>query len=625
MNIYHFGRILAPRLFVSALAVLAGFPAGVSGQQPGSQSIVYKVESASQTLTMSVNSSRILTLDKKIPQAQVGNPDILELTALSPNQVQISAKKPGVTQVNLWDEDQQIHLIDVVILGDVKALELLLKQEFPEATLKVIPLPGWASGGSGGTKTSTAVQVQGDSGQAQGSRTSSTEPSNAGAGGVLITGYVDRQDHVDQIILIAQQYFQNVINGMTIGGVQQVLLHVKVMEVSRTKLRRLGFDFSAISSSGFVASGVSGILANVGTLGGGATGAENFAFSVIDGTSDFLGVFQALRQNNMLKILAEPTLVTVSGRPAQFNVGGEIPYPSQAATALQAPTVAWKKTGTVVDFVPIVLGNGTIRLEVRPLVRELDETRSFPLGQGLVAPAFIVRTADTGVEMRAGQTLAIAGLISNRVETEIKGLPWVADLPWVGAAFRRVQEKNNEIELVILVTPELVEAMDPNEVPCGGPGAETTSPSDVELYWKSYVEVPACGSDCNCDKCSENRAAWSDDSVARSQPGGQRVQPVAGSSPRTRGEVRITDGAPQKGTAAPGSGAAGAAGGTRPNQNGAGAAASSTRTPSARGAVRSPPNRYDPTAPRDERVSRRPSEASGAPGLIGGSGYDVLD
>jgi pilus assembly protein CpaC len=585
MNIYHFGRTLAPRLFVSALAVLAGFPAGVSGQQPNPQPIVYKIQSASERLEMTVNSSRILTLDKKIPQAQVGNPDILELTALSPNQVQIFAKKPGVTQVNLWDEDQQVHLVDVVILGDARELQMLLNSQFPEATLKVVPV----------------------------------------SKGVLISGYVDRQDHVDQILQIAQQYYPQVINGITVGGVQQVLLHVKVMEVSRTKLRRLGFDFSAISSSGFVASGVSGILANVGTLGGGATGAENFAFSVIDGTSDFLGVFQALRQNNMLKILAEPTLVTVSGRPAQFNVGGEIPYPSQAATALQAPTVAWKKTGTVVDFVPIVLGNGTIRLEVRPLVRELDETRSFPLGQGLVAPAFIVRTADTGVEMRAGQTLAIAGLISNRIETEIKGLPWVADLPWVGAAFRRVQETNNEIELVILVTPELVEAMDPNEVPCDGPGAETTSPSDVELYWKSHVEVPACGSDCNCDKCSENRAAWSDDSVARSQPGGQRVQPVAGSSPQTRGEARITDGAPQKGTAVPGSGAAGAAGGTRPNQNGAGAAASSARTPSARGAVRSPPNRYNPTAPRDERVSRRPSEASGAPGLIGGSGYDVLD
>ena len=122
-------------------------------------------------------------------------------------------------------------------------------------------------------------------------------------------------------------------------------------------------------------------------------------------------------------------------------------------------------------------------------------------------PGIRTRWVDTAAEMNAGQTLALAGLIQTQVESENRGLPWLADLPWVGAAFRRVEEQNNEVELLILVTPEFVDALDPHEVPPCGPGQLTTSPNDVELYWRGYVEVPRCCEDGSCGQCQEAAAA----------------------------------------------------------------------------------------------------------------------
>lgn len=146
-----------------------------------------------------------------------------------------------------------------------------------------------------------------------------------------------------------------------------------------------------------------------------------------------------------------------------------------------------------VDFVPIVLGNGMVRLEVRPEITEIDPSLAV---NG--APGFRSRTVDTGVEMKSGQTLALAGLIQNRLDSEVRGIPWLADMPWVGAAFRRTRETENEVELLILVTPELVDALHGHEVPPCGPGQMTTSPCDTQLYWKGHIEVPG-----GCPNCRD--------------------------------------------------------------------------------------------------------------------------
>ncbi|HPP53534.1 MAG TPA: pilus assembly protein N-terminal domain-containing protein, partial [Thermoguttaceae bacterium] len=196
---------------------------------PSSSPVIRKIENPSERLEMVANTSRILTLEKKIPQAQVNNPDLLELTALSPNQIQLHAKKPGVTQVNLWDENQRIYSIDVVIYGNAEELTLILRTQFPKASIKAAPI----------------------------------------SNGVLLSGYVDKPEDVSRIIEIAQEFYPKVISNITVGGVQQVLLHVKVMEVSRTKLRQLGFDWAQVINSHTIVSSASGLLSGLEGVGGG--------------------------------------------------------------------------------------------------------------------------------------------------------------------------------------------------------------------------------------------------------------------------------------------------------------------------------------------------------------------
>lgn len=438
-------------LALSALPLLDGRPA--VAQQFGPQPVIHKVEGANQRIEMIVNTSRLLTLDTNIPRAQVSNEEIVELTAVSPTQIQMLAKKPGVTQVNLWDVDDEIHTIDVIVYGDAQELSMLLKSRFPKSSLTVVPL----------------------------------------ASSVLIDGYVDDPAQVDNIIKIAEDYHPKVINNIRVGGVQQVLLQVRVMEVSRTKLRSVGMDWANISSSGdFVFSSVSGLLAAVSNTAQSVTttGGETFAFGIVEPGNSFFAILELLQQRNLAKILAEPNVVALSGRPAFFNSGGE--FPILVPQSLGTVSIQYKKFGTQVDFVPIVLGNGGIRLEVRPRVSEIDDSRSVVINNTSV-PGLRVREVDTGVEMRAGQTLAIAGLVQTRTEAQVRGLPWVSDLPYVGAAFRKVREQTNEIELLVLVTPQLVEAMDPHEVPPCGPGLESNNPTDVELYLRGYIETPNCG------------------------------------------------------------------------------------------------------------------------------------
>jgi pilus assembly protein CpaC len=438
-------------LFAGALTWSAAFAQeedeGATVINTGSP-LLYHVEAASQRLEMTVNTSRILTLDQKVPKAQVNNPELLDLLPLSASQIQVHAKKTGVTQINLWDEDDRIRTIDVVIFGDAQELQMTFKTVFPNASLRVIPLPDRA----------------------------------------IITGFVDRPDDVNRIVEIARAYYPDVINAISVGGVQQVLLDVKVMEVSRTRLRTMGVDWAYLTNGEVFGQGVSGLL-STDVVGGSIIDAagETFGLGIVEGSSQFVAAIEALRQNNLAKVLAEPKLVTVSGRPAFFNDGGE--FPIIVPQSLGTVSIEYRRFGTQVDFVPIVLGNGNIRLEVRPRVSEIDLSRSVVINNTTV-PGLRVREIDTGAELKAGQTLALAGLVQERIDAETRGLPWLMDIPYAGVMFRRNTETRNEVELLIMVTPHLVEAMDAHEVPPCGPGTMTDSPTDCELYGRGYIEVP---------------------------------------------------------------------------------------------------------------------------------------
>ena len=446
-----FGLSLAA-LILPIFSCLRAQAADLAGLPP----VVQKIEAANTTLEMMVNTSRILSMDGPIPKAQVGNPDLLDFTVLSENQVQIHAKKPGITAVNLWDAKNSVHSVDVVITGDIRELDRLLKVQFPTASLKLFP-----------TAAST----------------------------LIVFGYVDRPDYVNRIVRIAEDYYPKVINNMVVGGSQQVLLYVQVMQVSRTKLRNLGVDLMGFSGASFGGTTPSGLITkatattNLFRTGGSFTtnSAETMQFGIINGPNGVVGIIEALKQDDILKVLSEPKLATVSGRPASCNVGGEVAYPMP--TGFGNISVAFKKFGTQIDFVPIVLGNGGCRLEVRPRVSEVDYTLGTSIN-GTSVPGFRLREADTGVELKFGQTLAIAGLLSKEVEQETRGIPYLMDVPYLGALFRRTHSKVDEVELLIMVRPELVEGLDPDQVPPCGPGTSSMSPADCDLYWKGYREVP---------------------------------------------------------------------------------------------------------------------------------------
>jgi pilus assembly protein CpaC len=435
--------------FLVCAALMAASASPARAQAFESASVVRKISGQTEKLELTTNSSRILTLEKPIPRVQVNNPELLAVTPLSATQVQISAKKAGVTQVNLWDEDGNIHTVDVMVYGDARELTAALQTQFPHSSIRVY-------------------------------RYSES---------LVLTGFVDRPDHVGPIMRLAEDYAPKVINNINVGGVQQILLKVKVLEVSRNKLRQLGVDWAFSGGNGdFALNSVSGIL-RFDEIGNFVTNNnDTFAFGVVDGNDSFFGFLEALQEHRVAKILAEPNLVAVSGRPAQFNVGGE--FPVLIPQSLGTSSIEYKPYGTQVDFLPIVLGNGNIRLEVRPRISEIDPARSVEL-TGFDIPALTVRQVDTAVEMKAGQTFALAGLVQERTESVNRGLPYLSDLPVIGVPFRRTQNEVNEIELLILVTPEFVDPMDACDVQCGGPGYATTSPTNHDLYCNGYVEVPA--------------------------------------------------------------------------------------------------------------------------------------
>jgi pilus assembly protein CpaC len=451
MSSRSFARPLPRCHAVILLALLLLVPTLCQGQPLASPQVNFKVQGPNQQLEMIVNTSRILTLGKAIPKVLVMDPNVVKVTPLNTNQVQVAALNAGVTQINVWDDADRVYSIDVWVHNDARQLAMVLKNQFPNCSLQVFPL----------------------------------------ASSVVIKGYVDRPETVDRVIQMAEEYYPKAITNITVGGVQTVLLHVKMMEVSRTKMRALGFDWANLNGNDFVIQSVSGLVAAADPLGGAvtSTAGDTVRFGIVDGSNSFFGFLEALRQNNMVKVLANPTVVTTSGRPASFQVGGE--FPILIPAGLGSTSIEYKQFGTRVDFVPIVLGNGNLRLEVRPQVSEIDESRSVTI-DSITVPGLRSRYVDTAVEMKPGQTLALAGLVQERVEAENKGLPWLADLPWFGAGFRRVEEKINEIELLVMITPELVDALDPHEVPPCLPGAGTTSPNDIELYWRGYLETPRC-------------------------------------------------------------------------------------------------------------------------------------
>ncbi|MCA9108833.1 MAG: pilus assembly protein N-terminal domain-containing protein [Planctomycetaceae bacterium] len=460
-------------LSLLASLMLAGGPAMTSAQPPAGEpelranENIYEVLTPTSELTITEQFARIFQCANKITRVDGFDPDVISVDALSPYRLRVHGEKSGVTTLVITDEYDNSYSIEVFIAGDVRHLEAYLRQLFPEASV-------------------TAVKIK-DS--------------------IVLKGVVTEPDHIQEIMDVAKEFYPNVLNHMRVGGVHQVLLDVRVMEVARTKVRQLGFNFLLNGNHTFVASTPGAVtgLSSVTTPPGGPSVASftgldaAIQFAVMGSTEVFNGFVDALRNESLLKILAEPRLVTTSGRPATILSGGE--FPILVPQSLGTVSIQWREFGVRMEAVPVVLGNDRLRLDVAPEVSERDFSNAVTV-QGMVVPGITTRRVNTQVEMRFGETLMIGGLISTRSTSEATKLPFLGELPLVGAAFRAVNHSMSETELLILVTPHMVAPMSPEQTPCVAPGGFTDNPTDRELFIDGMIEVPFYGD--ACEGCQLN-------------------------------------------------------------------------------------------------------------------------
>ncbi len=367
------------------------------------------------------------------------------------------------------------------------------KAQAPEVVgVPLPPLPAGmepgsdASGGTGGSGVLGGVGGLGPGGGA--TSVSTTQP------GLFVVG---------QTVTNQTQ----VLNLLRVPTTQQVLLKVRVAELNRTGLRQIGADVLASIPQfrSLFGTQITGKTGFTGALGSSTFGnPRDISFAASPPTPGVYGTFSngqfntfltVLRANSLLKILAEPNLVAMNGYQANFLAGGEFPVPSFSGIGGGSSTgggasssTQFKKYGVSVSFLPIILDGETIRLMVEPEVSQVDFTTATTLVPGgSPVPGLITRNAHTTVELKQGETLAIAGLMQLQLEGNTQRIPGLGDLPYIGEFFSNTTSNRIEKELIVLVTPYLVEPMAPGQVP-PGPGDEVNQPNDLEFFFLNRIE-----------------------------------------------------------------------------------------------------------------------------------------
>lgn len=325
-------------------------------------------------------------------------------------------------------------------------------------------------------------------------------------GTVVISGYAAREGDRETIQSLARAVGLSVaVNNVTVGGggnVPHVQLDLTLAKVDRTRARSRGANlifggttFSAGSLLGGLTSLQGGAAAaastaGVGVLSGPATALPTAAANLIGGIvpSNIQILLAALKTEGLAKLVAAPTVVARSGEEAQLLVGGQIPVIGGAA-GITGPGVTYRPVGTELRFTPIVYGNGKIHLTVEPRVTSVNNTQALATSFG-TSPAFEEQRMTTSVVCEPGQTIAIGGLIQTNSQGTVTKVPFIGDLPYIGPFFSYATQTDQEIELVILVTPRLIDPADANQLPKPLPGSETRKPDDFEFFLETMLEAP---------------------------------------------------------------------------------------------------------------------------------------
>jgi len=280
------------------------------------------------------------------------------------------------------------------------------------------------------------------------------------------------------VMTFAKQFGPDAVNAMQVSSPQQVMLAVRFMEVSRTASRELGIQWNIVGQN------INATIGQTALLSGNVPFATILT-SVLKGNTNVDALVQALEQRQVARTLAEPNLVALSGDTANFLAGGEFPFP--VAAQLGLVTIEWKRFGVGLAFTPTVLGDGQINLKIEPEVSQLDPTNVVQVGN-VAVPSLIVRRANTTVELRDGQSFAMAGLLQNNGNANLQQLPWLGDVPVIGALLRSTQYLKKETDLVIIVTPHLVQPARPGD-PLRVPIDNAVAGNDADLFLFGKAEL----------------------------------------------------------------------------------------------------------------------------------------
>jgi pilus assembly protein CpaC len=474
----HKDRSLLRALMAAVIA--AGLLAFVP--TPSQAQKVVSIGGAKRTvmIAVSIGKTEDVRTDTSFVDLQVGDPEIADVNPLTDKSLSILGRKSGTTRVTAYGENKKlIGVFDVEVSHDTSMLASVLSKRFPYAKLKVASVNGR----------------------------------------IMLSGSTPDASTLDKAVVIARQFGPDVINSVQVLQPQQVMLEVRFIEANREAGRELGVQWNTFSQSGR-------FLGNIGNrvdssrlpvtpsgnntfknpnVPSGGVNDDNILRSavvsagVLSGTAPFgflVGrliagglsadiLVNALEQKGMARSLAEPNLVALSGDTASFLAGGEfpIPVPGQLGTV----GIEYKRYGVGLAFTPTVLNDGLINVKIEPEVSQLDTSNPVQVA-GISVPPLIVRRASTTVELRDGQSFVIGGLLQSQGQTAQQQLPWLGDIPILGALFSSKSYQKNETDLAIIVTPRLVRPLRPGD-PIRTPLDSTLPPNDVDFFLMGKPEV----------------------------------------------------------------------------------------------------------------------------------------
>jgi pilus assembly protein CpaC len=436
---------LAPylRLLLAGLIAATVLLAGVltssvaSAAETPIRTVQLSLGKATTTVKVPLSKSETIRTDAGFVDVLVADPEIADVLPLTDRSVSVLGKKIGSTRLSVYAEGKQlIGVFDVEVSYDTSQLAAELSRQFPHASFRVSSVNGR----------------------------------------ILLSGTAPDGVTLDKAVTIAKQFGPEVINSVKVLQPQQVLLEVRFVEASRSAGRELGIRWESLNDR--VTIGASSLL----------SGSEPFGVMIgtlLSGGLEADAIIRSLEERGVARRLAEPNLVALSGDTASFLAGGEFPFPVQSTN--NAISIEFKKFGVGLAFTPTVMATSLINLKIEPEVSQIDPSNVVRVG-GVEIPSLIVRRANTTIELRDGQSFAIAGLLQSINSVNQNQLPWIGNIPILGALFRSSSYQKQETDLVIIVTPRIVRPTRPGDL-VRTPLDNTLPPNDVDFFLHGVAEL----------------------------------------------------------------------------------------------------------------------------------------